>query len=116
MEALPMVEKPAIQIARELYSKWGPVGTTFNRELAEYVENANVWVRPDLFMMAKIIDLEGEPGWYIRMAVGSLSELLRSLPIYFPKICFQRHGDTRLRTYSLKRIARYIMAQEKKEK
>jgi hypothetical protein len=123
---LPLVEKPAIDIAREYYKKWGDVGKTFHQEVAHYAENAMVFIRPDLFMLAKIIDLrpldaEGNPigeelmpAWYIRMAVGRLSELLLTLPVYLPTVCFHRHGDLRLRTYSLKRIARFVASQELK--
>jgi hypothetical protein len=70
-------------------------------------------------MMAKIVDLGGgqpglfEPAWYIRMAVGSLSELFRTLPILTNKVCFTRHGSLRLRMYSLQRIRSYIAAKQK---
>jgi hypothetical protein len=111
---LPLVEKPAIETAREYYASYGGSAGTFNRELAEYAENAMVFIRPDLFLMAKIIDLGNGPIWYIRMAVGVLSELVQTLPVYLPEVCFTRHGDLRLRTYSLDRIARYVAHKRRK--
>lgn len=114
--ALPMVEKHAIDIARAYYGKWGPKLNTFTQELAEYLESGMVFVRPDLFMMAKIVDFGEGPVWYVRMAVGKLRELVYTLPIVLPKVYFQRHGDMRLREYSLERIERLVAAQDKKEK
>jgi hypothetical protein len=110
MNELPLVNKKAIDVARECYDKWGL--NDFDMELAAYLEDGMVIVRPDLLMLAKIIDIGDGPAWYIRMAVGNLKSILLALPVFLPKICFTRHGEHRMRFYSLKRIARYIMAKE----
>jgi hypothetical protein len=112
----PIGRKPgqlfAIDIAELSYLKWmGDV--SFIDDLSHYLLNGVVIVRPDLFGMAKVIDLapEGqapEPAWFVRMAVGDLRELVAALPLYLPKICFCRRNDGRLRRYSLERFAKAV--------
>jgi hypothetical protein len=102
IDPLP-IGRPAIEIARECYQKWrGKV--TFEQDLSEYLVSGMVVARPDVFAMAKIINFEGAPAWFIRVAVGNLGALLRLLPVYLPKICFCRRGDPHLKVYSLERL------------
>lgn len=96
--------KPAIDVASECYAKWrGDVN--FMTDLADYLRHGVVIARPDIFGMAKIIDWQGEPTWFVRIAVGDLRELLAALPCYLPKICFCRRGGVRVRVYPLRRVA-----------
>jgi len=115
LRTLPLPPVRAIQIAWARYQEWG--GADFMSDLDDYLVHGVVIARPDLFGLAKVIEdpgHDGEPAWFIRMAVGKLSELLEALPPYqsVKRICFCRHKktgqlDQRLRTYSLER-ARHL--------
>ena len=98
----------AFRVAELCYEKWmGEV--SFANDVGDYLYDGVVISRPDLFGMAKVIDLapEGqkpEPAWFVRMAVGNLNELLAALPLPLPKICFCRRNDGRVRVYSLQKL------------
>ena len=94
----------AIDVAQLCYSKW--MKTPFIEDLAKFLLHGVVIVRPDLFGMAMVVDLappdaEGNPippprpGWFVRMAVGDLVQLLEALPpTNLTKICFERRTMT----------------------
>jgi hypothetical protein len=99
----------AIEIAMLRYKQYGM--TKFVEDYDEYTLTGILISMPDLFIMAKIIDLapdeakEQEPAWFIRMAVGSTRTIADALPwTALPKICFCRRNDGRLRSYSSRRI------------
>jgi hypothetical protein len=97
-----------LDVAEECYEKWKS-NVPFELDVADHLLNGVVISRPDLFGMAKIVNIapEGEkvePAWFVRMSVGHLPELLRNLPVHLPKICFCRRNDGRVRVYSLDRL------------
>lgn len=105
----------AIRVAIECYGKWKGrkfLGTLcFIADLTDHLFTGIVICRPDLFGMAKIIELPGgERAWFVRMAVGPLTRLLDCLPCRLPKICFCRRNDGRVREYSLERLR--VLARE----
>ena len=109
MNPVDFRRKPAVDIARECYKQWmGAV--TFEQDLVDYLRTGIVIARPDIFMLAKVIDIapEGapakEPAWFVRMGVGDLRTLVVELPAYFPKIIFCRRNDRRGREYSFDRL------------
>jgi len=110
-----------IEVAQACYRKWKST-VPFAVDLAEYLRTGIVIARPDIFVMAKIIDIapegspEREPAWFFRIVVGDIREVRRALPGYLPKVCFCRRNDARLRVYSLSRITRLIMPAEELQK
>jgi len=105
----------AIQVAASCYKKWMGM-VSFEEDVAHYLAYGMVVARPDVFAMAKIIEQEGEPAWFIRMAVGPLDTLFSVLPGYLSKICFCRRNDGRLRVYSLDRFYKCAQRQMKRER
>jgi hypothetical protein len=125
-----------IQVARRCYLKWKAT-PSFERDLVDYLENGIVISRPDIFAMAKIIEVEGgsacpqadasgpdnalgtrrstEQTLFVRVAVGSLRKLLCNLPVLLPTICFCRRNEPRMRRYSLVRFLQVTDKLIKKE-
>jgi hypothetical protein len=107
---IPLRKPTALDIAERCYEQWmGEV--SFTQDLANYLIDGVVISRPDLFGMARIVNIapEGskpEPVWFVRMAVGNLVELLDALPYRLPKICFCRRNDGRMRVYSFETLRR----------
>jgi len=93
-----------IAIAAACYKKWkGAI--KFIDDFDDYTLTGIVISRPDLFVMAKATEHNGELAWFIRMLVGQLDQLIPALPPWpIEKICFCRHGDGRIRSYSIKRM------------
>jgi hypothetical protein len=92
-----------IAIAAAWYKKWDG-NAKFIDDLDDYHLKGVVISTPWMFAMAKVIDLGGEPAWFVRMAVGRLETLVSNLPIYLPKICFCRRNDGRLRVYHTSKL------------
>src|SRR5690242_8350171 len=68
---------------------------TFLDDLRHYISKGFVISLPNLFVMAKIVDLGPEKGqaWYIRYVDGRLEDLLslsKSFPL--PRVAFRHHG------------------------
>lgn len=103
MKPVPWKCGPAIEIARQCYRRWKS-DIPFHEDLADYLRTGIVIARPDIFGMAKIIEYQGQPAWFVRMAVGDLRTLVAELPAYFPKIIFCRRNDRRGRVYSFDRF------------
>src|SRR5215472_9100937 len=81
----------AIDVARAYYEKHSDL--SFDEDMADYMRNGFVTSYPWVFGMVKVINHEGEPAWFIRMAVGPLIDLLRILPFPLPKIAFCRNNE-----------------------
>jgi hypothetical protein len=104
-----------ILVAGEAYLKW-KCKPSFFADLLDYLENGIVISRHDIFAMAKIVDRRplsedgkpiGEnpdPALFVRMAVGSLRDLLSALPVLLPKIQFCRRNEKRIREYDLVKL------------
>lgn len=104
---LTMPKPLAIDLAVELYKQWQ--GENLVKDILTYAGNGGVViVRPNLFGLAMMIDWKGEPAWFVRMAVGRLSDLLQELRPRLPKICLCRQKDEELdlkiRAYPLERL------------
>ena len=114
----------AIATAKLCWEKWQEKKppekrVKFEDQLMEYLCNGFVVSRPTCFWMGKIIDLtpdakegdewkEGELGWFVRMAVGDMRELLETLPAVLPRIAFTRREDPRVRSYPLERFVELV--------
>jgi hypothetical protein len=112
--------KRPIDIAQEHYRKKSAI--QFELELADYLRNGVVVANPEIFGMAKVIDLApslADPPefvWFVRYACGPLAQLLAHLPYELPKIAFCRHQDGKLRSYSLRRMLALAEVQREREK
>ena len=98
----------AIQVAAACYLKWKSA-VPFEQDVAEYLSSGCVLSYPHLFALARMIELNKEPAWFIRIAVGRLPDLLATLPWHTKKIAFCRRNDGRMRVYSLERLIRRAM-------
>jgi len=120
IKIIPFRKITAIKVAELCYAKWmGDV--SFSDDVAAYLTHGVVVVRPDIFWMgcvvdARPMDADGnpigdrpEPAWFIRMCVGDLRDLMRTLPEpHFPKMYFCRRNDGRMREYSLEKLKNKI--------
>jgi len=105
----------AADVAVACYEKWkqkaearGEVTVPFAVDLADYMRNGLVIARPDIFGMARVIDWEGQPAWFVRIAVGDLRTLIAEIPAHLPRICFCRRGDPRIHAWSLERLIELV--------
>lgn len=97
------------RVAEMLYAKWSKI--PLEKDLAEYITTGCVISTPRVFALAHIIDLAepGEtqqPAWFVRVAVGEITELLRTLPCKTRQICFCRRGEDKMRVYDMERFWR----------
>jgi hypothetical protein len=93
-----------IAIAAACYRKWKSDVPFIDDLDAYHLDPHGVVIStPTIFAMAKVIDMNG-PAWFVRVAVGNLTELLRATPAWLDKICFCRRNDGRLRVYPLRRL------------
>jgi hypothetical protein len=106
----------ALLEAKKLYEEQG---VNFERELGFYLTNGLVIVRPDRFLMAKMIRLEeGENSWnskdpdcwYVACAIGKgcLEWFLMQAPLRLHKLAWKRFKDKgqRLRVYNTDQFER----------
>lgn len=123
---LDVPELTAIQIARRSYANW-KTKVPFDIDLHDYLEHGIVVNRPDVFLMAKLVDRrprdeEGkpigdkfDPALFVRMGVGDLRQLLLSAaaamcPGFIPWIRFCRHATgERVREYDFERMIKMTL-------
>lgn len=127
---LDVPDLTAIQIARRSYTKW-KTQVSFEKDLQDYLEEGIVVSRPDVFLMAKVVDRRpkdedgkpiGErvdPALFIRMGVGNLSQLLLTAassmaPAFVPWLRFCRRKDERVREYDFDKLAKTAIKMRKK--
>src|SRR4030095_2930578 len=102
----------AITWARRFYMEHTDLN--FEADLQDYLVNGFVTARPNVFGMGKVIKHNGEPAWYIRMAVGNILELLSILPFPLDTVVFCRNNEKGvLRVYSFERLIRIAKRKEK---
>jgi hypothetical protein len=111
IRAIPLKKESALWIAEACYQKWmGDVSLA--DDVAEYLNKGCVVTRPNLFALARVVEIPLKEGpqlaWFIRMVVGDLEELLDVLPFPLKWICFCRRNDGRMRVYSLDRLTKKI--------
>ena len=84
-------EQTPFDLARLFYQQYSDLD--FGDDLIEYFREG--WVRssPTAFAMARPIEHEGRRGWFIRIAVGNMLELLEMLPCPLEFIAFCRNND-----------------------
>src|SRR4029077_3949694 len=100
----------AVAVAKLTYEKWQNKKQVpperrvkFEDDLRDYLCNGVVVSRPTIFWMAKIIEVKPkwaagpELAWFVRIAVGSIDELMQTLPGPLPNIAFCRRCDPRVR-------------------
>jgi len=91
----------------------------FWTDFLDYLKNGVVASGPNIFLMAKVIDLSKsnsetpELAWFVRYGNGDLSQLAAALPAYLPKIVFYRRKDARPRVYS---FDRFLKLSERKKR
>ena len=82
----------------------------FADELLDYLNHAFVVSRPNLFALARPIELKGERGWFIRYSRGNLLELLTVLPCPMAFIAFCRNGDGIIRKVNWEAFVKKCLA------
>jgi hypothetical protein len=103
IQPLLIPETSAFDLARATCELWGQCD--FDKELDEHFQRGFVMVMPDLFVMAKAVELaDGRRAWFITHAVGDLRQLLVMEPFPLEWIVFRRRFDTRLRIYPMARL------------
>jgi hypothetical protein len=84
-------EKSAYDLARLFYAQYADLD--FEKDLKWYMRNGFVTVRPHLFGMVCPIEYGGKRGWYIRIVIGDLGELISCLPCRLDFIAFCRNNQ-----------------------
>jgi hypothetical protein len=107
----------AFDAARAFYEQHSELD--FADDLLEYARNGFVVIRPNLFVIGKIINVgrngTRQPAWFVRCAVGHVAELLTTMPVYLPWIAFCRNNDHKVRVCSTERMAQLAAAMIKKQ-
>jgi hypothetical protein len=71
-----------------------------------------VFVTPDDFMVAERTEHEGEPAYFIYMALGTGRDTLRRLGRYFPEplpwVLWHRRNEPRLRAFRWDKLAKKV--------
>jgi hypothetical protein len=88
-------------------------GIDFADDLLDYLENAFVVSRPNLFAMARPIEFRGKRGWFIRFARGNLLELLTVLPCPLEFVAFVRNNDKTIRIVNWEWFVKKTLARRK---
>jgi hypothetical protein len=95
-------EHSPFDLARLFYAQY--MDLDFADDLIDYHRNGFVVSRPTLFAMFKVTDYEGEPAWFVRIAIGNLLELLGCMPCQLPKLIFDRNNENNVRVVDTKRL------------
>ena len=85
-------EHSAFDLARLFYAQYANLN--FEDDIIDYMRNGFVTVRPHIFGMFKAIIHEGRRGWFVRIAVGDLMELVACLPTPLAFIAFCRNNNS----------------------
>jgi hypothetical protein len=99
-------EHSAYDLARAFYLQYPELN--FEKDLKDYMRNGYVCVRPHLFGMVKAIEYEGRRGWFIRLAIGNLLELITTLPCQLDFIAFCRDNDDNMRVIKFEEFLRTV--------
>jgi hypothetical protein len=105
--------RSAIAEAMRLYEQWNGA-VDFWTDFADYLRNGVVISTQDAFAMVKLVEVGVEHGWFVRVAVGDLCDLLRHIPFYLPLVAFCRRRDGRLRIYPTNRLIQLAKLTKKK--
>jgi hypothetical protein len=84
-------EHSAFDLARLFYSRYSNLD--FLADLQDYFRNGYVISQPHLFGLFKPIEHEGKRGWFVRIAIGNIGDLIRYFPCPLPFIAFCRNND-----------------------
>ena len=102
------VQRSSVVVALHHYMKWKKNGIKgfvyFVCDVVYHLFHGFVVVRPDCFLLFRLVEIEKQPAWFVAMAVGDLSECLACIPLVLPKIAFCRHGHDRLRICNHRRL------------
>jgi hypothetical protein len=108
----------AFDIARMYYAKFPNLN--FWDDLVDYHRHGFVTTRPTCFGMVKAIEHEGRRGWFVRIAIGNLLELITTLPGPLDFIAFCRDDDDNMRVVQweafLKRATRKMRMEHEFQK
>lgn len=100
---LLFTDNPAFDLAKLFYAQYPDLN--FAEDLLDYMRTGFVCSRPNLFVMAKVINYQSEVMWFCRIAIGNLVELLLAMPFYMERIAFCRNNRaTSMRICSTKRL------------
>ena len=78
-------------LARLFYAQYNDLN--FEMDLYDYLRNGYVYSSPTAFGMIKPIEHEGRRGWYFRVVVGEMGEIMVHLPCKLDFIAFCRNND-----------------------
>lgn len=101
----------AYELARKEYAKYNKNRPKkdrcyFHKDVNDHLKNGGVVIsRPDIFALAKVIELDGRRGWFVRFALGNMVQLLMQLPCVLPFIAFCRK-DKNMRIVELGEFVR----------
>jgi hypothetical protein len=99
-------EHSAYDQARAFYLQFPDLN--FQRDLVDYMRNGFVIVRPNLFGMFRPIEYDGRRGWFIRISIGSLLELVTCFPCKLDFIAFCRNNDDNMRVIQFDEFLRTV--------
>lgn len=85
----------AFDLAALFYAQYADLNLL--NDLSDYLRNGYVISQPKLFGLFKPIDHEGKRGWFIRIAIGDLGDLVRYFPCPLEFVAFVRNNDDNLR-------------------
>jgi hypothetical protein len=81
----------AYDLARLFYAQYSDLD--FDADFEDYLRNGYIAVRPNLFAMVRPIEHEGRRGWFCRIAIGNLGELITTWPCRLDFIAFCRNNN-----------------------
>ena len=106
-------EVPAFRVMQAMYEAFNDESLKFWDDFSDYCLTGYVRISPTAMAFAKPCrDDEGDY-WFIRAAVGPLSEVLLMLPFFLPRIAWCRNNDGVIRMYKTERLAKLAARQLK---
>jgi hypothetical protein len=84
-------EHSAFDLARLFYAQYANL--SFESDLIDYHRNGYVISQPKLFGLFRPIEHEGKRGWFIRMAIGPIGDLIRYFPCPLAFVAFCRNNN-----------------------
>jgi len=91
-----------ILLSQYWYSKHSNLN--FVVDLNHYLFEGYVLSKPGVFVMGKVVEIDGEPTFFIRFAYGNLKELRKHALEGIKWIAFCRNNQGNVRKYSVDRV------------